>query len=197
VGFPPRIRRRLVYTDANGLATTVLRSGDLREVLQIVVSAGPIDRSVRVKTAGITGVSMGRVSEFPPDSQRAASLDLRVTRCMRRMPGESGEEVDLVRVETIAHADGQRLPAFPVNLRIHLSNGTRRITGKTRHDGRLSRVVRVPANADLRVRATPGSVDSPQCGIDLGRAAGAERSPRFAECVSLPVRGKSVMKQKH
>lgn len=197
VGFAPRIRGRLVYTDVNGAATAMLRSGDLEETLEVLVSAGRIEQVLRVKLEGITGLSMVGVTKHTPKGLRAASIDTRVTRCMCRMPGDD-QDIDLVRIEAIATAKGQRLPEFPMALHVSPAAGTdavRKLSGKTDHEGRVTRVVRVPAGAEVVVRAMPGSTGKVTCKVCLSAAKQVAESRGFAQCLALPVRGKSEMVQ--
>jgi len=195
VGFPPRIRHRLAYTDVNGVATTMLRSGDMRETLEVLVSAGPIEETLRVEIQGITGVSMVEVPKYTPEGLRTASLDARVMRCMCGMPGDD-REIDLVRVETIASAGPERLPVFPMGVYVSPTAGAepvRMVRAKTDYEGRITSVVRIPAGAAVTVRAMPASLEEATCSITLNPGADVAESRAFARSATLPVRGKSRM----
>jgi hypothetical protein len=114
---------------------------------------------------------------------------------MCRMPGED-EKVDLVQIETIASASGQRLPEFPIDLHVSPAAGAepvRKLNAKTDHEGRVRRVVRVPAGAEVAVRAMPPSMEGTACEIHLNLAANAAETRSFARSAALPVRGKSRM----
>jgi hypothetical protein len=197
VSFPPRIRHRLAYTDVNGVATTVLRSGDMRETLEVLVSAGPIEETLRVEIQGITGVSMVEVPKFTPEGLRTASLDARVMRCMCRMPGDDGQ-IDLVRVETVASGGGERLPVFPTEVYVSPTAGAdpvRKVRAKTDYEGRITSVVRVPAGAAVTVRAIPASVEEAACRVTLNPSADVAESRGFARSATLPVRGRSRLEE--
>ena len=117
----------------------------------------------------------------------------------KRHPGEDGE-IDLVRIEAIAAANGQRLPEFPIDLHVGPTAGAdpiRKLSAKSDHEGRITHVVRVPAGAEVVVRAMPGSIEEAACQVSLDSAADVAESRRFALAATLPVRGKSRLEPGH
>jgi hypothetical protein len=114
---------------------------------------------------------------------------------MCRMPGDDGQ-IDLVRVETIASAGGERLPAFPTNIYVSPAAGAepvRKLSAKTDYEGRITSVVRVPAGAAVMVRAMPASSKEATSRVTLKPGADVAESRGFARSATLPVRGKSRM----